>query len=101
MSKLIKYLVAFILGIIIGNIIVLNSNTTSFSKQDEIKKEIEQDSIMRDSIYIVNDSIITKIIYLEKEYNEKINNIMSNNDSTNLVLFSRYIENYKRSIENN
>lgn len=67
----------------------------------EISQEIIKDSIIRDSIYIVNDSIIVKIKYINKEYNEKTSTIMSSTDSTNLMLFSRYIENYKRTIKDN
>lgn len=62
---------------------------------------ITRDSIIRDSIYIVNDSIITKIKYIYKEYDKEVVDIISSNDSTNLVLFSRYIENYQRTIKNN
>lgn len=67
----------------------------------EISQEIIKDSIIRDSIYIVNDSIIVKIKYINKEYNEKTSTIMSSTDSTNLMLFSRYIEDYKRTIKDN
>lgn len=34
-------------------------------------QEIVRDSIIRDSIYIVNDSIVEKIKYIDKEYDEK------------------------------
>lgn len=88
MSKIIKYLLAFIFGIFIGNLITPSNPVSK-------PEDVDQDSIIRDSIYIINDSIVTKIIYLEKEYEKEVSNVMSNDDSTNMVLFSRYIENYK------
>lgn len=66
-------------------------------------QEITRDSIIRDSIYIVNDSIVEKIKYVEKEYNEEVSNIMSNSDSVNLCVFSEYIDRYnnQRTAKNN
>lgn len=54
-----------------------------------------------DSIYIVNDSIETKIIYVEKEYEKKVDTIINNSDSANYVFFSNYISNYCRTIKDN
>ena len=62
--------------------------------------EIIRDSIIRDSIFIENEVIKTKIKYIEKEHDEEISDIMSNDDSTNLEFFSRYIEDYEQSIKN-
>ncbi len=62
---------------------------------------IDRDSIIRDSIYVVNDSIVEKIKYITIEHEKEISNIMSNDDSTNMVLFSEYIDNYKQSTTNN
>lgn len=57
-------------------------------------QEIVRDSIIRDSIYIVNNSIIEKIKYIDKKYDEKVSNIMSSSDSINLCFFSEYIDRY-------
>jgi hypothetical protein len=62
---------------------------------------IDRDSIIRDSIYIVNDSIVEKIKYITIEHEKEVSDIMSNDDSTNMVLFSKYIDNYQRSTTNN
>lgn len=62
-------------------------------------QEIVRDSIIRDSIYIVNDSIIEKIKYIDKEYDEKVSTIMSSSDSINLCLFTEYIKNYNMKLE--
>lgn len=62
---------------------------------------LKTDSIIRDSIYIVNDCIRTKIIYLEQKYDKETSTIMSNSDSANIEFFTRYLEDYKRSTENN
>lgn len=66
-------------------------------------QEIVRDSIIRDSIYIVNDSIVEKIKYIDKEYDEKVSIIMSSSDSINLCFFSEYIDRYnnQRATKNN
>lgn len=60
----------------------------------------KKDSIVRDSIYIINDSIRTEILYLEQKYDKETTAIMSSSDSVNLEFFTRYLEDYKRSTEN-
>ena len=57
-------------------------------------QEIGDGSIIRDSIYIVNDSIVEKIKYIDKKYDEKVSTIMSSSDSINLCFFSEYINLY-------
>lgn len=66
-------------------------------------QEIVRDSIIRDSIYIVNDSIVEKIKYIDKEYDEKVSTIMSSSDSINLCFFSEYIDRYnnRRTVKDN
>ena len=66
-------------------------------------EETIRDSLIRDSIYIVNDSIVEKIRYINKEYDKEVSNILSNSDSINLLFFSEYIECYnnQRAIEGN
>lgn len=61
-------------------------------------QELKTDSIIRDSIYIINDCIKTKIIYLEQKYDKETSTIMSNSDSANLKFFNEYIEGF---LENN
>ena len=66
-------------------------------------QEIIRDSIIRDSIYIVNDSIVEKIKYIDKEYDEKVSTIMSSSDSINLCIYAEYINRYnnQRAVKNN
>lgn len=66
-------------------------------------QEIVRDSIIRDSIYIVNDSIVEKIKYIDKEYDEKVSTIMSGSDSIQYLLFSEYINHYnnQRTVKDN
>ena len=88
--------VAFIIGIVIGY----------FYREDQKPslppnvETITRDSIIRDSIYIINDSIRTEILYLEQKYDKETTAIMSSSDSVNLEFFTRYLEDYKRSTEN-
>ena len=66
-------------------------------------QEVVMDSIIRDSIYIVNDSIVEKIKYIDKEYDEKVSTIMSSSDSINLRIYSEYINHYnnQRAVKDN
>lgn len=87
---------AFIIGIVIGYF---------FKEEPKISpppniETITKDSIIRDSIYIINDSIRTEILYLEQKYDKETTAIMSSSDSVNLEFFTRYLEDYKRSTEN-
>lgn len=65
----------------------------------EQSREIVRDSLIRDSIYIVNDSIVEKIKYIEKKYDEKVSTIMSSSDSILLCFFTNYIINYNMTTE--
>lgn len=68
----------------------------SCNRSSKIEYSIEPERIIRDSIYIVKDSIQKKIIYLDKEYKEKVEEILSSSDSTNLQFFIEYINNYNK-----
>ena len=57
-------------------------------------KEIVRDSIIRDSIFIINDSIRTEIKYVKEQHKQDSLDIMSANDSVLFDSFSRYIEDY-------
>lgn len=61
--------------------------------------EIKTDSIRRDSIFIVNDSIKTKIVYIKQKYEKEVSNIMSASDSSNYEFFRGYLENYEQTIK--
>ena len=62
---------------------------------------IIRDSIVRDSIFIINDSIKTEILYLEQKYDKETSTIMSSSDSVNFEFFTRYLEDYKRTVTSN
>lgn len=89
--------VAFIIGIVVGYFYREEPKTLSPPPNIET---IIRDSIIRDSIYIINDSIKTEILYLEQKYDKETTAIMSSSDSVNLEFFTRYLEDYKRSTEN-
>lgn len=87
MKSIIKAILYIGFGVIIGYCLHKDDTKIEF-------KEITRDSIIRDSIYLANDSIITKIQYIEKQYDEKIDIIYNSNDSVQLQLFTKYINNY-------
>lgn len=84
--QIIKYLICFIIGIFLGKL------TKDSPKNIEIPT-IDTITII-DSFYIINDSIIEKIKYIEREYEEDTNVILSNSDSANIVYFTEYLEYY-------
>lgn len=94
MKQIIEWLLIFIIGGLLGYYL----KPTPYPKIPTTDI-ISKDSIIRDSIYIVNDSISIKIKYLDKKYDEQTSNIMSSSDSININFFTEYINNYKRTIE--
>lgn len=92
MKKWIVNLLCLIVGFIIGYL-VFNS---SIKEPSEIKEVT-----IRDSIYVINDSIIEKIKYVDRIYEKEVSNIISSSDSVRLSIFSKYIDNYKRTIKDN
>lgn len=92
LKRLIVNIISFAIGIIMGTLIVPKPIANN-GIPDSVDS-LSTDSIYRDSIYIVNDSIVERIIYIEKNYEENVSNILSNSDSTNLRLFTEYIEHY-------
>lgn len=96
MTKLIDLLIGIIVGFLICWFLFKPAPV-----QEIVIKEITRDSIIRDSIFIINDSIKEKIVYINKQYDKKVNSVMSSNDSVLMESFSGYIENYKRAIKNN
>jgi hypothetical protein len=92
-SKLILIIICLIEAIII--LCLLNTDKrTTVTPPDVIVKEIVRDSIIRDSIFIVNEKIKREIVYVEKTFKQDSLDIMSANDSTLLSNFARYIEDY-------
>ena len=95
------YITIILMGLLI--IYLLSSRKSHLDLPIVDVQEIVRDSIIRDSIYIVNDSIVEKIKYIDKEYDEKVSTIMSSSDSINLCFFSEYIDRYnnQRATKNN
>lgn len=85
--QILKYLICFIIGLCIGSLFNVSS------KEPLTPPDIDTIRII-DSFYIVNDSIVEKIKYIEREYEEDTVIIMSNSDSANLCYFTEYLEYY-------
>ena len=60
------------IGLVVIGIIIGFSSSYLIKKSETITKpittELVRDSLVRDTLYKTNDSIVTKIIYLNKEY---------------------------------
>jgi hypothetical protein len=72
----------------------LLNNRTPTIPQDPPIREIVRDSLIRDSIFIVNERIKREIVYVKEQYKKDSTDIMSASDSVLLSKFSAYIEEY-------
>lgn len=80
---------AFVIGFLL-------SNKPIESTPDVPIIEIVRDSIIRDSIFIVNDRIKEDIGHIKEQYTKDSVDIMSASDSMLFGSFSRYIEDYAK-----
>ena len=94
MSKRVLAIICVIETIIIILLFIYQPKTSVPSTPDVIIKEIVRDSIIRDSIFIVNERIKKEIVYIEKQAQQDSVDIMSANDSVLYSKFSEYIDNY-------
>lgn len=94
LKLLISNIICLIVGLFIGAFIVDEAPVEVPAVEIPNVEVLNKDSIFRDSIYIVKDSIIERIVYVEKNYEETVNNILSNSDSANIQFFTDYIERY-------
>ena len=89
-NKTILILICILEALVIGYLIKDSSEqapTVQFT-------EVIRDSIIRDSIYIINDSIRTEVKYIKEKYVEDSANILLADDSVLVDSFSKYIEDY-------
>lgn len=89
-KRVFKYIIVLGIGVYIG-----------YSLPSKvITIENTRDKIIRDSIYIVNDSIKVVINNIEKEYDKEDSMLNTFDDSAHLSFFTRYIEDYNRTHQN-
>lgn len=99
------WLVRILILILFILFIIFYYNIADFTPKEDIllekitKLESKIDSInnKKDSIRTVIDSTHIKIITNEKHYQERINTIIVQSDSDNLVFFKNYINNYDKN----
>ena len=91
-TNTILWVVIVLETLIIGYFIF--GNKTPIPQPEPVVIEVVRDSIIRDSIYIVNESIRTEIKYIKEQYTQDSVDIMSANDSVLFDSFARYIEDY-------
>lgn len=87
---IILMIASLVLGLYLGHRYYQNNPPATI----ETPIEIVEDSIERDSIKEINDSIELEIEHIDDEYNKEVSDIMSSTDSANLVFFTEYIKNY-------
>lgn len=85
--------IVVIIETFIINYLTFGIKTPAIQPEPQIN-EVVRDSIVRDSIYIVNDSIRTEIRYIKEQYTQDSTDIISANDSVLFDAFTRYIEDY-------
>jgi hypothetical protein len=91
MNNKVLLVICFLELFIIGYLINDRKNYESSVPKSE---ELQKDSVIRDSIYIVNDSIRTEIKYIKEQHKKDSISIMSASDSVLFDVFTRYIEDY-------
>lgn len=106
MQKQLRTILNWLIKIFLVVIVVSGINYFVISKQlNNIKipanTEIIKDSLVRDTLYNTRDSLTTKIIHIEKTYEEKKSDIMANDTTADMLFFTNYINNYKGAIKDN
>lgn len=98
-----NYIICFILIITLIIVVIFSKHNSVIESPSIVNTEIIKDSLIRDSIKVLNDSIVTKIKYIKIEHEKEVSTIMDNSDSANFKFFTEYIENYnnQRAIKNN
>ena len=91
-TNTVLWVVVVLETLIIGYLIF--GNKTPITQPEPMVIEVVRDSIIRDSIYIVNESIRTEIKYIKEQYTQDSIDIVSANDSVLFDSFARYIEDY-------
>ena len=91
MNNKVLLVICFLELFIIGYLI---NDRKNYEPSVQKSEELQKDSIIRDSIYIVNDSIRTEIKYIKEQHKKDSISIMSANDSVLFDVFTRYIEDY-------
>jgi len=72
-------------------------NEQLLDKITELENKIDSLNNKKDSIRTIIDSTHVKIITNEKHFQERINTIIVQSDSDNLIFFKDYINNYGKN----
>ena len=99
LAWLIKLFIIVGILFIIVRIEQLNNNIQSVPSN----KEIIRDSLVRDTLNHIKDSLTIKIVKIRETYEDKKAIIMSNDTSADIQFFTNYINHYNNSgtTENN
>lgn len=94
MKQIITETIIMVIGFCLGYVVC----SITLPESDPIKPPdpeiIYRDSLVRDTLWLRNDSIENEIEKEEKVHTELVDSILSADDSTNLRFFSDYIQNY-------
>lgn len=93
LAWLIKLFIIVGIIFIIVHIEQLNNNIQSIPSN----KEIIRDSLVRDTLNHIKDSLTIKIVKIRETYEDKKAIIMSNDSSADMRFFTEYINNYQRT----
>ena len=88
----ILWIICIIESLVIGYLIF--GNKPQIVEPNIKTVEIIRDSLIRDSIYIINEAIEAEIEDVQKQYQKDSSNIMSASDSVLFESFTRYINDY-------
>ena len=92
MKQIITETIIMVIGFCLGYVVCSITLPEPVKPPDQ--KIIYRDSLVRDTLWLRNDSIENEIEKEEKVHTELVDSILSADDSTNFWFFSDYIQNY-------
>lgn len=101
MHSVFKYIICFIIGIVIASIYFNSTNKTIIDQDltSEFDSLVRLDSLNKvviDSLYTLIDSSSVKIQYIEVEYEKKLDTITDQSVSADIEFFRNYLSDFNK-----
>lgn len=101
MRSIFKYIICFIIGIVVTSIYFNSTNKTVINQDltSELDSLVRLDSlnkVMIDSLYTLIDSSSAKIQYIKVEYEKKLDTITDQSVSADIEFFRDYLSNFNK-----
>lgn len=103
--KEIILILSIITNVVLGYILYSNSSKAEsdskefIAKIDSLELELSNIEVKRDSVNKKIDTVFVKLTVIEKEYEKKYINILSNSTGDDYVFFTDYLERNKERLD--